>query len=250
MHARTAEVVVPALVLTAILGVWEGLGRLLEIPAYVLPVPSNIASAITQPNASVGIYAATTLLESGLGFVIGSLGGFILGICVSEWRLVRLALLPYIIGSNAVPVVAIAPLVLIWFGYGIVSKAMVSAFLCFFPLCVNTYRGMQSADAQLRELFEIYGATPIQYMTKARLPFAVPYLFSGAKLNATYAVIGAIVGEFIGASSGLGYGMIQSLYNTDGPRLWAYLVVAIGMGVFFYGIVWLVELWYEVRYER
>lgn len=250
MHTRRAEVVVPAVVLTALLGVWEAVGQLMAIPSYVLPVPSQIARAIIQSNAPVGPYAATTLLESALGFIIGSLGGFTLGICIAQRRLVRLALLPYIIGSNAVPVIALAPLVLIWFGYGIFSKAMVSAFLCFFPLCVNTYRGMQSADVPFHELFEIYGATPIQYIIKARLPCAVPYLFAGAKLNATYAVVGAIVGEFIGANSGLGYGMIQSLYSTDGPRLWAYLFVAIGMGVSFYGIVCLVEVWYEVRHER
>jgi len=136
-----------------------------------------------------------------------------------------------------------------WFGYGFLSRAIVAAFLCFFPICINTFRGLEAADVHFRELFNVYGSTRIQYLLKARLPYALPYIFTGAKLNATYAVIGAIVAEFIGTTAGLGYGMVNALYNTDTPRLWAYLVVSIIMGMIFYGLIWLTEAMYNNRYK-
>ena len=244
-----SKVTIPLAVLVGILVTWECTVRLLGIPSYVLPAPSNILNAFQEPNTQMLKHVKTTFTESVLGFVFGSWVGLGLGIILAESRVMRLALLPYVVGSNAVPVIAIAPLIVMWFGYGLASRAVVSAFLCFFPLCINAYRGLQAADVAYLELFKVYGATRIQYLLKARVPFAMPYLFAGAKLNATYAVIGAVVAEFIGTTSGLGYGMVHAAYNTDAPRLWAYLIVSVAMGILFYGLVWAGERGYNAYHE-
>lgn len=243
------KIIVPVVVLLAILATLEIITRVASIPTYILPPPSLVAQAFFDPRTQLLKHTRVTLGESVCGLLIGSSVGLCLGVMLAESKSARLAFLPYVIGSNAVPVIAVAPLVVMWFGYGFLSRAVVSAFLCFFPLCINAYRGLQEADTHFRELFEVYGATRGQYLLKARLPYAMPFLFAGAKLNATYAVIGAVVSEFIGTTSGLGHGMVHASYNTDTPRLWAYLVVSVIMGISFYGIVWILEFWYGRRHE-
>lgn len=243
------QIIVPVVVLAVVLAAWEIIVRLANVPHYIFPAPSRIAEALLDPGTQLLRHTTITTAESVVGFLLGSLVGLGLGIVLAESTSARLALLPYVIGSNAVPVIAIAPLVVMWFGYGFLARAVVSAFLCFFPLCINTYRGLQAADAHFKELFDVYGATRLQYLLKARLPFALPFIFAGAKLNATYAVIGAVVAEFIGTTSGLGHGMVHASYNTDTPRLWAFLVVSIALGVGFYCVVWLAEWCYKKRHE-
>lgn len=244
------QIIVPVVTLFAVLATLEIVIRLLNIPEYVLPTPSRVSQAFFDPRTQLLKHTSVTLGESVCGLLIGSSVGLFLGIILAESKSTRLALLPYVVGSNAVPVVAVAPLVLMWFGYGFMSRAVVSAFLCFFPLCINAYRGLQAADKYYRELFEVYGATRSQYLLKARLPYAMPFLFAGAKLNATYAVIGAVVAEFIGTTAGLGHGIVHASYNTDTPRLWAYLVVSILLGISFYGMVWILEFWYGRRHGQ
>ncbi|MBN2331029.1 MAG: ABC transporter permease [Candidatus Aenigmarchaeota archaeon] len=243
------KIIVPVVVLLAVLAAWEMVTRLANVPIYILPPPSHVAKAFFDPRTQLLKHTYVTLGESVCGLLIGSMIGLSLGVILAESQSARLAFLPYIVGSNAVPVIAIAPLVVMWFGYGFLSRVLVSAFLCFFPLCINAYRGLQAADTHFRELFDVYGATRSQYLLKARLPYAMPFLFAGGKLNATYAVIGAVVAEFIGTTAGLGYGMVHASYNLDTPRLWAYLVVSITMGISFYSIVWILEFWYRRRYE-
>ena len=243
------NVTIPIALLLSVLLIWEFVVRFLGIPSYVLPAPTDIALVFAEPHTQMMKHATITLVESLLGFLFGSWVGLGLGTILAESKAMRIALLPYVVGSNAVPVIAIAPLIVMWFGYGLMSRALVSAFLCFFPLCINTYRGLQAADVEYRELFEVYGATRLQYLIKARFPYAMPYLFAGAKLNATYAVIGAVVAEFIGTTSGLGYGMVHAAYNSDAPRLWAYLSVSILMGISFYTLVWAIEVHYNSNYD-
>jgi NitT/TauT family transport system permease protein len=239
--APTAKHLLPVAVLVVVIAVWQGLTALLSIPAYVVPSPLNIWHALLDNGPVVANNIVVTMIEAVLGFVLGSAAGFVLGLALSRSRLVAMSLLPYVVGSNAVPVVAIAPLVVLWFGHGILSKVIVAAFLCFFPLAINTYRGLSETPEAFRDLFQLYGASRLQYLLKAQLPHASALIFTGAKLNATYAVIGAIVAEFIGATAGLGFGMLNATYNLDVPRLWAYLVVSVVLGMSFYCLVWAVE---------
>lgn len=225
----------------AILCVWQLSVRLFVVPEYVLPAPTAIVRSIVVNHSTVIANLKTTSVEAVLGFFLGSFTGLAFGVLLAESRLVGRVLLPYIVGSNAVPIVAVAPLVVLWFGNGLLSKVVVSAFLCFFPLSINTYRGLSETPPIMKELFQVYGGTRRQFLFKARFPYAAPYIFTGAKLNATFAVIGAIVAEFIGAASGLGFGMLSSTYNLDVPRLWGYLVISVALGMIAYGFVWCVE---------
>jgi len=235
--------------LVAVVCAWEIVVRTFAVPTYVLPAPSAIISSIISNLPIVLTNLETTATEAALGFILGSGAGLCFGILLAESKLLGRLLLPYIVGSNAVPVVAVAPLVVLWFGNGLLSKVVVSAFLCFFPLSINTYRGLSETPTVFSDLFRIYGGTRREFLLKARFPFAAPYIFTGAKLNATFAVIGAIVAEFIGAASGLGFGMLSATYNLDVPRLWAYLVISVAMGMVAYSLIWCVERIVNIRHE-
>jgi NitT/TauT family transport system permease protein len=234
--------------LSLIMG-WAIVVRLFAIEDYVFPSPLAIVRSIVENYELIYENLKITALESVLGFLLGSGVALFVGVLIAESSLGRRILLPYIVGSNAIPIVAVAPLVVFWFGHGLASKVVVSAFLCFFPLAINTYRGLSETPSVLKEFFDLYGGTRMQFLLKARLPFAAPYIFTGAKLNATFAVIGAIVAEFIGATSGLGFGMLSSTYNLDVPRLWSYLVASVLFGMAAYAIVWLGEKWYFAQHS-
>lgn len=241
---KKETVYLPLLFLLILIAGWEIVTKLFSINDYVLPAPSGIVHSAFQNHELIYQNLKTTALESLLGFFIGSGVAVFLGITIAESTTGRNILLPYIVGSNAIPVVAVAPLVVLWFGHGLWSKVIVSAFLCFFPLAINTYRGLAETPPFIRELFTLYGGTRKQFLFKARFPSAAPYIFTGAKLNATFAVIGAIVAEFLGAASGLGFGMLNSTYNLDVPKLWCYVIVSVLLGMSGYAIVWLCEKWY------
>lgn len=241
MSNRYLKIIAPALTLGAILGVWQVVVSLFRIPVYVLPPPSSIVIQGVDDWALLSGNVSITLLESAAGFVAGSIVGFFLGVVMAEFDLFARCILPFVVGSNAVPVIAIAPLVVLWLGTGIASKIALAAFLCFFPLCINTFKGLQASDKQYRLLFSLYGATKREYLFQAKLPAAEAYIFAGLKLNAVFSVIGAIVAEFIGANGGLGFAMVQASYNLQVPRLWVNIIMSVCMGLAFYGLVWLFE---------
>ncbi|MDR1090061.1 MAG: ABC transporter permease [Prevotella sp.] len=184
---------------------------------------------------------ATTFFEAILGFILGSSIGFITGIVMAENMFLKRILLPYVVASNAIPAIALAPLVVLWFGHGIESKVILVAFLCFFPLSINTFRGLCEYPVIYKELFFTYGAKPREFLLRFKIRNALPYIFSGLKLNATYSVVGAIVAEFVGATSGLGFGMLQASYNINTPRLFGYIIVACFMGLTMYYLIVVIE---------
>lgn len=231
----------PVVFLLFLLAAWEWLPVVLDVPAYIFPRLTDVIAALWSARATVASNLQTTFLEATAGFVLGSWVGFVVGLLMAESRTTARTLLPYVVASNAVPIVAIAPLVAIWFGHGLLSKVVLAAFLCFFPLCINTYRGLAEFKPIYAELFSVYGASKLEFLHRFKLRNALPYLFSGLKLNATFSVIGAVVAEFVGSSSGLGYGMLQASYSLNTPRLFGYLIVSCGLGISMYGLTHLGE---------
>lgn len=231
----------PAAFLLLLLLAWELVPIVLDVPIYVFPRLSEVVKAIWKARSAVGSNLQTTFVEAIAGFGLGSWVGFSVGVLMAESRNVARTLLPYVVASNAIPIVAVAPLVVIWFGHGLLSKVVLAAFLCFFPLCINTYRGLNEHDPIFAELFAVYGATKLEFLRKFKLRNALPYLFAGLKLNATFSVIGAVVAEFVGSSSGLGYGMLQASYSLNTPRLFGYLIVSCALGITMYGLAHLGE---------
>jgi NitT/TauT family transport system permease protein len=202
-----------------------------------MPSPSAIWAAIWFNDGSIFGQAATTALEAIVGFVIGSLFGAFLGVVCAYSVILARAILPYVIAANTIPVVGIAPIVILWLGSGIASKIAVTALLSFFPLALNMMRGLQSYDRTIMDVFHVAAASGVQRFLKMRLPSALPYVFVGLKLNVTFAVIGAIVAEFVQADVGLGFVIMSAYKNLNMPRLWAAMTVSALIGIALFALV-------------
>jgi len=210
---RSAAVTVGLFV--ASLGAWEAVVRVLQVPPFILPAPSAVAVALARGLAS-GLYVkhlGYTLLETALGFLLGSALGGGLGALVATNRYVEVFLYPYVVMFQSLPKIALAPLIVIWFGLGLLSKVVNAALVAFFPLLVNTVVGLKSADEDRVNLMRSLAATDRQIFWMLRLPSALPFVMAGLDLAMIFALIGAIVGEFVGATAGLGM-LIQSMNFT------------------------------------
>ena len=232
----------PPLVTALVVGLaWEGLTYALEIPAYFIPAPSRIWEAFWSNPGAMMYAAGITLLEAMSGCAIGSTLGAMLGTGFAYSRLLARGMLPFVIASNTIPVVAVAPIIILWFGHGLGSKIAVTTFLSFFPLALNMMKGLQSYDRTIMDVFHVAAASPWQRFVKMRVPSALPYVFVGVKINVTFSVIGAIVAEFVQADRGLGFVIMTTYRTLNMPRLWAALVISAVIGIVFFGIVTLVE---------
>lgn len=241
MRRHLGPALPPLVALVLIIAGWQAAVTMMEVPAYIMPAPSAIwASFIGNPWTLLG-HASITLTEAVAGFVIGSALGALLGTVFAYSRLVARSLLPYVIAANTIPVVAIAPIIIIWFGHGMGSKIAVTAFLSFFPLALNMMKGLQSYDRTIMDVFHVSAATGLQRFFKMRLPSALPYVFVGLKLNVTFSVIGAIVAEFVQADRGLGFVIMTSYRMLAMPRLWAAMIVSALIGILFFALIAAIE---------
>jgi NitT/TauT family transport system permease protein len=212
---NTRNLSLSVLLLAVSLLAWEAIVRGFDIPVFILPPPSKVAVALYRGLAS-GLYLGhlrVTLLETVLGFVAGSALGFLLGTAVAMNRYVDYFLYPYIVMFQSLPKVALAPLIVIWFGLGLSSKVINAALVAFFPLLVNTMVGLRSADEDRISLMRSLAASDRQIFWMLRLPNALPFVMAGLDIAMIFALIGAIVAEFVGATSGLGM-LIQSMNFT------------------------------------
>jgi NitT/TauT family transport system permease protein len=227
------------LLIAATLLVWEALVWMLDIPAFILPAPSSIFVALYRGTVSslyldhIGVTVAETLM----GFALGSALAFALGIAVALSRRVEYFLYPFIVMFQAMPKVALAPLIIIWFGLGITSKVVAAALVAFFPLMVNTIVGLRSAEEDRINLMRSLAASRWQIFWMLQLPNAMPYIFAGLEIAMIFALIGAIVGEFVGAQSGLGM-LIQSMnFTMDVAGQFSVLLILSMLGLLLNGIV-------------
>ena len=242
LTARMWPLVWPPLLAALIGGLaWEAITVAFAIPAYFIPSPSRIWLAFWAAPGTLLWHSGITLFEAVTGCVIGSFLGGLLGIAFAYSRLLARGLLPFVIASNTIPVVAIAPIIILWFGHGMGSKVAVTAFLCFFPLALNMMKGLQSYDRVIMDVFHVAAATPLQRFLKMRLPSALPYVFVGIKINVSFSVIGAIVAEFVQADRGLGFVIMTTYRTLNMPRLWSALIISALIGMIFFAIVSLVE---------
>jgi NitT/TauT family transport system permease protein len=183
------------------------------------------------------------LVEAVLGFFIGGAIGFIIAVVLDSSELLERGVLPYLIASTNIPIVALAPVIVLWFGFGMESKIAVAAFLTFFPVVIYTLKGLKSAEPVLRDLFYSNNASRWQTFRRLRLPSAMPYIFTALKVGATTSVLAAVVAEFIQASEGLGYLILSSSYTNNITRVWAAVVVSSAIAISFYALVVIVERW-------
>ena len=200
----------PALLAVLLLAGWEIAVWVFALPHYILPAPSEVASVLVEKRWVFARHGAVTALEVFAGALLGVSVGFLLGVILFFSESLEKALYPLLITSQNVPVFAIAPLLVVWFGYGLFSKVVMAAIIVFFPITLATLNGLKRTDPDLLRLFRTLDATPAQILWKLRFPAALPALFAGLKLSAVYSTIGAVIGEWVGAGAGLGYLMLSA----------------------------------------
>lgn len=190
---------------------WEGAVRLLEIPRFVLPAPSGIAVKLVEMIPTLLHHAGATLSHAAVGYVIGVTSGILLAVLMTLSPGVRSAVYPLVIASQTVPKIAIAPLLVIWFGVGMVSKVLMVALLAFFPVLINSLTGLSTVTRDQLDLMKSVDASKFEEYRRLRIPNAIPWIFAGLKLGLTVSIIGAIVSEWVAATAGLGHLLV--LYN-------------------------------------
>ncbi|MBU2551763.1 MAG: ABC transporter permease [Proteobacteria bacterium] len=234
---RLVDVALPAALL-ALLGLaWQAAVWYWRIPAYLLPAPSVIIATMWRRADLLAGHALTTLAEIGLGFALALVLGIGLALLIHASRILERAIMPLVIASQTVPVFAVAPLLILWFGYGLGSKVVMAAVIVFFPIVINTVDGLRAADPDILALLTILEASPWQKFVKVRLPQALPFVFSGLRIGVAVSVIGAVIGEWVGARGGLGYLMIHANAQLQVEMVFAAIVWLSVLGVGLYALV-------------
>lgn len=222
---------------------WEAAVVFGEFPAFILPGPELVWTRFVQvvQDGSLLRHSLVTLGEVLTGLALGVLTSTILGYLLAKSKTVERILSPYIVASQSVPVVAIAPLLVIWFGPGLFSKVLISALIVFFPVLVNTVVGLRSVSDDLRDLMRSLQATRWQMLYLLELPAALPVFLGGLRIGATLSVIGAVVGEFVGADRGLGFMINRARGQYDTALVFVAVLMLILMAVALYGVVVFLE---------
>lgn len=244
-----ATVLYPALVIAGLLGVWELAVRFWSVQPYILPAPSRIARVLVTESSELWAQAWITLEELLAGFVCALVVGIALALLIFKSRTLERALYPLIIGSQTIPVFAIAPLLIVWFGYGMLSKVVMTALIVFFPIVVNTVDGLRAADEDAVNLLRVMKATDWQVLWKVRMPSALPFIFSGAKIGVAVSAIGAVIGEWVGSTGGLGFLMIHANARLRVDLIFAAIVYLSTVAVALFLLVSLLE-WYALPWRR
>ena len=226
----------PLLFALLTLAAWQAIVMAANIPEYLLPAPSAIFAYIDR---TLAVQLAVTFVEAVIGFLIASTLAFGCAIMFVRFHTLEEGLFPIAIAVKTTPIVAVAPLLVIWLGTGWWSKIVAVILICFFPVLVNAVKGLKAADAEYRELFQTLGASRAQEFRKLRIPFCLPHLFSALKISSSLAIVGAIVGEFVGATQGLGYLIMVSSAHLETATLFAAIAAAALAGIIlFYLIGW------------
>jgi NitT/TauT family transport system permease protein len=228
--------------LVALLLLWELAVDLGRIPVFVLPAPSNIWASIVKNWSALLAHSWVTLLETLAGFGLSVVIGIPLAFFIVYSRIFDRVIYPMLVASQAVPKVALAPILLVALGYGIAPKIIVAFLIAFFPVVVNTVTGLASVDRDTLNLMHSMGASKMDVFRKVRFPHAVPSMIAGFKVAIAFAVVGAVVGEFVGSRSGLGYYMLLATGNFDTPLVFACVVFLTLMGIILFYTVGLLEV--------
>jgi NitT/TauT family transport system permease protein len=228
----------PSLLLfAALLVIWQLVPPLLKIREYLLPGPVSVVRAALNFSIPWHTHLAVTTLEILGGFALAGAVGVALGVVIAWSPTIARALVPFLVFVNTLPKVAVAPLFLLWLGYGIVPNVLIAALIGFFPVVINTAVGLTQVDDELLDLGRAFGAPTWKVFLKIRLPNALPYVLSALKITATAAVVGAIVGEFVASQAGLGMVIVNAQTNLNTPVAFAALLWISIIGLALYGVV-------------
>ena len=241
LPSKLSSLLPSLLIIAGIIGAWELCVWAFDVQKWLLPAPSDIAVALYADAPLLWRHTMATLLEIVVGFGLALVAGVALAAAIGLSRSLERAIYPFVIASQTIPIIVIAPMLLIWIGYGLAPKVIVVALISFFPIVVNMVDGLKSVDRDMVNLMRTLGASRWQIFFKVQIPTSLPYLFSGARVAIAVSVIGAVIGEWVGASEGLGYLMIRSKPQFLTERVFAAIVILSALGVGLFGLVGVVE---------
>ncbi|MBN9016231.1 MAG: ABC transporter permease [Rhizobiales bacterium] len=256
---RVLRVIVPLVMLAALVGLWAWYVKAYNIPKYILPSPALVAQSLVNDWPILGAALLVTLKITFAALAIALVGGVVLAVLLVQSKWIELAISPYMVILQVTPIVAIAPLILIYAPSTQVALLVCAWIVAFFPVLSNTTQGLKSTDHNLLNLFELYGASPLQTLFLLRLPAALPYFLAGLRIAGGLALIAAVVAEFAagsaGAGSGLAFRLLESQYRLNIPRLFAALLLLCATGVAIYGATSLIShlmlrRWHESAIRR
>jgi len=230
--ARPHLILIPV-VFVVFVALWEWVVRRFDVPAFIAPPPSAVLASLAGGvrNRLYLEHFGVTLYETLLGFLIASVAGIALGAVIAQFRLVEQTVYPYLVALQTLPKIAIAPLIIVWFGFGISSKVIIAAMVGFFPVLVNVIVGLKTVDQGKLDLMGSLDATRWQTFRLVKFPNALPFVFAGLDIAIVFSVLGAIVGEFVGAQRGLGTLILQFNYNLDTAGVFAVMILLAVLGV-------------------
>ncbi|HEX6255895.1 MAG TPA: ABC transporter permease [Euzebyales bacterium] len=251
---RVERWVPPAALIAVLLLCWEVSVRVLGTPAYILPPPSAILRAFGEVRPLLGEHIVTTVTEALVGIVIGALAGVVLAVAVWAVPVFRRLTYPLLVASQTVPMVVLAPLLVLWFGFGLTPKVVVVALIAVFPVAISTVQGLASTDPEQIDLLRSMGAGRREILRMVLIPAATPAFFAGLRIASAYAIAGAVIGEWVGASSGLGLFLTRSQRSFRVDRVFVGVAVITVLSVALFGIVDLLSRiaapWQRVEREQ
>jgi NitT/TauT family transport system permease protein len=254
---RYREIISQLAVLAVFLGIWKLIVVWSGMHEFILPPPERVAVVwFRLAGSTLWWHTWVTLEEALIGFVLGGAIGILLGYPIAKSKLMDRMLSPYVVALHSTPIVALAPLIIIWFGFGISSKVIMCALIVFFPILVNTIAGIKSIDENHRELFKSMGASRWQIFRKLEMPGSLPIVFAGLRTSITLSVVGAVVGEFVGAKAGLGFLITFEAGLANTASVFAAIIQLALLGIILYKLIgWIERItipWYirEVSSER
>jgi NitT/TauT family transport system permease protein len=247
-YSSLKAVLAPATSIASVVITWILLTRVVHVTQRYLPDLGAVLADGWSIGPDLAAGAWRTLIETVVGFGLGSVLGVLVGVGFAASRGLERAVFPLFVALQSVPVIAFGAIVVIWFGNTILAKVVIALYLTFFPVAVNTLRGLQACNPQRIALMRSFGASPVQLFFKLTLPSAAPTIFVGLKLGISLSIAGAIVGEWFGDTVGLGVMLLQSLYFEQIPRLWMLILVCGSIGAVLYGLLALIErrfVWWQ-----
>ncbi|MEH2470659.1 NitT/TauT family transport system permease protein [Nitrobacteraceae bacterium AZCC 2161] len=242
--SQRPELILAPAVLVILLGGWEWGVKALDVPTYILPPPSQIWTALVRglnyglnDRGGYWLHTRVTLMQILLGFFAGSAAGLLLGTVISQFRLLEATLRVYLVAIQSLPKIALAPIIVMWFGFGVTSKVVIIALLTFFPLLVTSLAGFRAVDRERLELMRALGAGSWTIFWKVRVPSALPYIFAGLEMASAFSIVGAVVGEFIGAQFGLGTLILSMSAQMDMSGTFSVFIILAVIGIAMHAVL-------------
>jgi NitT/TauT family transport system permease protein len=227
----------PLLLVLGLLVLWQALVRLLEIPSFLLPAPTDVVRLMVDEWPLIQMHSLATIWSVVTGYVAATAFALMVSALMIRYPLAERLIMPIFVGLQSVPKIAIAPLILVWVGAGTGSKILVVASIAFFPIVINTMAGFKEVDSGLKDVFRSVHASERQMFFRLRLPYAMPYIFAGLRIATTLSVLGAIVAEWLAASNGLGYLVLSGSFNFNTARSFAAIIVLAVVGTAFFSLM-------------